>query len=91
MMMPFHQRMAELWTLRKSRCLTKEEQAELNICLEANANYVWQAIKLSNLSLLASITHDYEWQHEICARIEKHYAAEAGADQGSSSSNTDPA
>lgn len=88
-MMPFHQRMAELWTLRKSRGLTKEEQAELNICLEANANHVWQAIKLNNLSLLASLTHDYEWQHDICARIEKHQAAEKGVDNGSAPKNSD--
>lgn len=86
-MLPFHQRMAELWTLRKNRNLTKEEQAELNMCLEANANHVWNLIKLKNLSLFASITHDYEWQHDICARIEK-YNLSAGSDH-SSSSNSD--
>nr|WP_227456671.1 hypothetical protein [Geobacillus sp. C56-T3] len=27
--------------------------------------------KLKNLSLLASMTGDVEWQHELCARLEK--------------------
>jgi hypothetical protein len=71
-MLAVHQRMAELWTLRKSRELTKAEQDELLICLEANTNYVWNRIKLENLSLQASLTHDYDWLHQICERIEKY-------------------
>lgn len=85
-MMPFHQRMAELWTIRKSRNLSKEEQAELNMCLEANANHIWNAIKLKNLSLLASITKDYEWQHDICAKLEK-FNLSPGSDSGRSSNS----
>lgn len=73
-MMSFHQRMAELWIIRKNRKLTQEEQTELNLCLEANANHVWNWIKLRNLSFFASLTHDHEWQHDICSRIEKHAA-----------------
>ncbi|MDD9266303.1 hypothetical protein ACFPES_04585 [Paenibacillus sp. GCM10023248] len=70
-MLAVHQRMAELWTLRKKRELTKAEQDELMLCMEANATYVWMRIKLENLSLCASLTSDYEWLHEICERIEK--------------------
>lgn len=69
--LPIHQRMAELWTVSTSRALTLEEKAEMDLCLRANAQYVWKAIKLTNLSLLASETHDTEWQHEVCARMEK--------------------
>ncbi|MNI13912.1 hypothetical protein D3C73_671590 [compost metagenome] len=70
-MLALHQRMAELWTLRKARELSKAEQDELLLCLEANMNYVWNRLKLENLSLLASLTHDYDWLHQICERIEK--------------------
>lgn len=70
-MLALHERMAELWILRRSRDLSQAEQDELYLCLEANANYVWNRLKLENMSLCASLTHDYEWLHEICARIER--------------------
>lgn len=70
-MLAIHERLAELWTIRKHRELTNAELDEIAICLEANANYVWRMTKLNNLSLLASMTNDSDWQHEICARIEK--------------------
>jgi hypothetical protein len=70
-MLPVHQRLAELWTLRRARELTREEQDEWLLCLEANANYVWTRLKLENMSLCASITHDYIWLHEICERMER--------------------
>jgi hypothetical protein len=70
-MLAVHQRMAELWTLRRTRELSRAEQDELMLCLEANATYVWNRLKLENLSLCASLTGDYDWLHEICDRIEK--------------------
>ncbi|TXK85567.1 hypothetical protein [Paenibacillus sp. N3.4] len=70
-MLAVHQRMAELWTLRRGRELTRAEQDELLLCMEANATYVWSRLKLENLSLCASLTGDYEWLHEVCERIEK--------------------
>jgi hypothetical protein len=70
-MLPVHERMAELWTLRRSRELTTAEQNELFICLEANAIYVWNRLKLENMSLCASLTHDYAWLHQICERMER--------------------
>jgi len=69
--LPIHQRLAELWTISGGRSLTTEEKAELDLCLRANALYVWKAVKLENLSLLATETRDVEWQHEVCERMEK--------------------
>ncbi|WP_420913743.1 DUF7667 family protein [Brevibacillus laterosporus] len=37
----------------------------------ANAKRAWEIAKLKKLSLIASMTNDTEWQHELCARIEK--------------------
>jgi hypothetical protein len=70
-MLTIHQRMAELWTIRKTRGLTPSEQDELHLCLEANTNFVWKKLQLENLSLLASMTHDHEWLHDLCARMEQ--------------------
>lgn len=66
-----HQRMAELWTIRRQRKLSWAEWEELYICLEANMNLAWKQALLENFSLMASMTEDIEWQHEVCARIEK--------------------
>ncbi|MCZ8521207.1 MULTISPECIES: DUF7667 family protein [Paenibacillus] len=70
-MLPVHWRLAELWTLQQSRELTEEEQSEVSACLQYNAIYARKLAGLYNLSLAASMTQDTEWQHEICARIEK--------------------
>lgn len=40
-------------------------------CLSANATRAWEIAKLKNLSLIVSLTNDAEWQHELCAKIEK--------------------
>jgi hypothetical protein len=72
-MWPVHQRMAELHILHKKRPLTESEEKELYQCMEANANKAWKLAQLKNLSLLASITNDTQWQHEICAQIDKTY------------------
>ncbi|BCJ86433.1 DUF7667 family protein [Effusibacillus dendaii] len=65
------QRLAELWTINKKRPLTEDEMKEMEQCLEANAKRAWKLATLENLSLVASMTNDMEWQHEICAEIEK--------------------
>ncbi len=70
-MQAVYQRMAELWTTRKRRKLTDEEQDELNLCLEANATHIWKKLRIENLSLLASMTGDYDWLHELCAELEQ--------------------
>lgn len=66
-----HERLAELYMVGQKRPLTNEETLELNICMKANAEWIWKMNKLKTLSLLASQTNDMDWQHEICARIEK--------------------
>ncbi|WP_438769223.1 DUF7667 family protein [Brevibacillus sp. JB24b] len=45
--------------------------AEMSHCLSANAKRAWEIAKLKNLSLVASLTNDKEWQHELCAKLEK--------------------
>lgn len=69
--LPIHQRLAELWTLNKRRKLTSEEMSEVSNCLDANAKHVWQMAYLENLSLMASMTNDVDWQHEICREIDQ--------------------
>ncbi|MED1789211.1 hypothetical protein P4V47_17265 [Brevibacillus laterosporus] len=66
-----HQRMAELWFINKTRELTDSELTEMSHCLRANAQRAWEIAKLKNLSLIASLTNDTDWQHELCSRIEK--------------------
>lgn len=68
-----HNRMAELWFINKKRPLTEDEEKEMCICLEANANKAWKLAKLKNLSLLASITNDTEELNRICRQIEEVY------------------
>lgn len=69
--MPIHQRLAELWMVNKRRPLTDAEMMEVHHCLSANVDYVWKMCYLQNLSLMASMTDDIEWQFEICAQIEE--------------------
>ncbi|MDF9411007.1 hypothetical protein E1B06_04635 [Brevibacillus laterosporus] len=66
-----HQRMVELWFINKTRELTDSEMTEMSHCLSANAQRAWEIAKLKNLSLIASMTNDIDWQHELCSRIEK--------------------
>lgn len=69
--MPIHQRLAELWLVNKRGRLTPEEMQEVSDCLAANATYVWNMVYLENTSLMASMTKDVDWQHEICRDIEE--------------------
>ncbi|WP_437349323.1 DUF7667 family protein [Paenibacillus humicus] len=70
MVKSFHQRLAELYTLNKARELTRAEMDEFNHCLLQNAKFVHEIAYLENLSLMASMTHDVDWQHEICMEID---------------------
>lgn len=67
---PAHRRMAELWTINRKRKLTQEEQTELDQCLQVNAKLCWEMACLENASLLASMTRDTDWQHDICRQID---------------------
>lgn len=67
-----HQRLAELWfKLNHEGELSEEEIQDFKHCLDANMHKAQKLARLYNLSLIASITNDTEWQHEICAEIEK--------------------
>ncbi|RXZ80573.1 hypothetical protein EBB07_18545 [Paenibacillaceae bacterium] len=70
-MLPIHERLAELWTIRNNRELTEEERMDMEHCLAFNAAYCRELAKLRNLSLLASMTSDADWQHEICSKLER--------------------
>ena len=70
-MLAFHNRMAELWFIRKNREWTLEEKKEMKICMDANMNRCRKIQEKKNLSLLASMTNDVNWQHEICSDIEE--------------------
>jgi hypothetical protein len=71
LVLPMHQRLAELWTLQVKRMLTPDEKTEFNLCLEANASWVWKKIAFENLSELALNTEDKSWQQELQEKAEK--------------------
>lgn len=62
-----YKRLAEL-TVNKNR--TKEEEVEMNQCLELNVKMVRDFANLENLSLVAYMSNDEAWHHEICAKID---------------------
>jgi len=68
--MPYHVRLAELWTLQRRRPLTDAEALEMSHCLAANAKYCWDLVALQNCSLAAYQAGDMEWLHEVCAQID---------------------
>jgi hypothetical protein len=68
---PVHRRLAELWTLSRNRKLTQSETEEFDQCLQVNAKLCWEMAYLENLSLLASMTNNIEWQHDICREIDQ--------------------
>ena len=68
---PILERIAELWYEQKHRDLTEKEMSDMGECLEWIMNYVWKKRRLENLSLLASMTDDVEWLHEISRRIDE--------------------
>lgn len=69
--LPIHQRLAELWTANKRRQLTPEEMSEVQHCLSENSKYCWKVAYLENASLMASMTNDVDWQHEVCREIDE--------------------
>lgn len=67
---PFHWRLAELFTVLDKRPLNDQEAVEMHHCLKANTEYCWDVATLESMSLLASMTSDVEWQHQLCAKLE---------------------
>jgi hypothetical protein len=67
-----HQRIAELWYEHLyGSGLTEEEKMEFRMCLDANLRKAQKLADLYNQSLIASMSNDYDWQHEICKEIQK--------------------
>ena len=64
-------RFIELSIIERHRRLTKTERYEKKECLKYLTERQWKLAKLKNLSLMASMTNDTEWQHEICRDIDK--------------------
>nr|WP_150959385.1 hypothetical protein [Aneurinibacillus sp. XH2] len=71
MIEPVVQRIAELWTIQRGRQLTQDETMEFAHAMNANAKYWWEMAYLRNLSLMASMTNDIAWQHEVCLEIDR--------------------
>ena len=70
-MWALHRMMAELYHKKKTGTATRRDLKELDMCLEANMNMAWRISRLENLSLIASLIDDDNWQHEICAEIDE--------------------
>jgi len=64
-------RFIELSVVEQYRRLTKNERYEKNECLKYLTERQWKLAKLKNLSLMAHMTDDTKWQHEICAEFEE--------------------
>lgn len=65
------ERFIELCILERKRPLTKQEVYELNEALDYLERLEWEKAKLKNLSLMASMTNDTEWQHELCKELDQ--------------------
>jgi len=70
-MMHIHWRLAELWLLQQGRELNEQERSEMNACLKMNAKYAERLAEQYNLGLMASMTNDVNWLHEVSAEIDK--------------------
>lgn len=68
-MLPVHQRLAELYTISRSRPLSAAEITEQRHCLHANEVYCWEMGRLNNEAQLAAQTADAEWQQQISAQL----------------------
>jgi len=64
-MLPFHERLAELYTISRKRKITEAEDAEMQHCLQANASYCWEMTSLNNMALIAAGSKDKEWLQEM--------------------------
>jgi hypothetical protein len=72
---PVHRRLAEL-QIKAERLggyhyLSLSEQLDLHHCLQVNAKLVRELDELKQLSFIAYLADDTEWQHEICRRIDE--------------------
>lgn len=70
-MLPFHERLAELYTHSLKRELNEYEENEMLYCLQLNAAYCREEARLRNEAWLAARTGDDAWQRDIDARLDK--------------------
>ncbi|OMF28081.1 hypothetical protein BK133_18875 [Paenibacillus sp. FSL H8-0548] len=70
-MMDIHWRLAELWLLQQKRRLTEAEASELNACMTLNAKYAQRVAEQYNYGIMASMTKDWSWLHEISSELDK--------------------
>ncbi len=70
-MNPVAERFIELSVLKKHRRLTLSESMEYNESFKHLEKREWRKSKLKELSYLASVTNDTDWQHEICSKLEQ--------------------
>lgn len=70
-MLNIHWRLAELWLLQQNRTLSEDELSDMNSCLQLNAIYARKLAVQYNLGLMASMTKDWDWLHEVSAEIDK--------------------
>lgn len=68
---PIIQRIAQLRVAQKRGPLDRVQQSEMDQCLDWLVNKCYRAALLKNYSLLASMTKDTNWQHEICKDLEE--------------------
>ena len=65
------ERFIELVVTQHYRPLTEMEKRELHESYQWLVNRQWKVARLKNLSYVAHITGDTEWQHEICRELER--------------------
>lgn len=70
-MMHIHWRLGELWTIQQRRELSNIELEEMRQCMQLNAAFAYKLADLYNLSLIASMTDDMDYLHEISCSIDK--------------------
>ncbi|WP_438497210.1 DUF7667 family protein [Paenibacillus sp. IHBB 3054] len=69
-MLPVHLRLAELYHMHKAGTLSDKHGKELQQCLQVNARYCWDTLKLRQFSNMAGATQDNEWMNELRIREE---------------------
>lgn len=70
-MWPVQQMLGLLWYKHSyGEGLANDEIEEFKYCLDANMRKVQKLADLENLSLMASLSNDTDWQHEICKKID---------------------
>ncbi|WP_431785839.1 DUF7667 family protein [Paenibacillus lactis] len=62
LVLPVHQRMAELYTINQLRQLTDEELTEMAMCLKINAKHCWEIAYYQNMAFMEHMVYNQdEW------------------------------